>query len=151
MASLIRAGIRFNRMGLVSHRLMTTQTSSVNSKPSEESAEKIQISFIEQGTNKKTIIKTEPGKSLYDVVMENNMDFDGFGSCGATLCCTTCHLILNENDYNKLSPPTEEELNMLDLADGLCDTSRLGCQVVLPKGMKSLEVEVPANLTDARL
>lgn len=128
MASLVRA---------VSRRLMSTKAV----------GNSIRISFL---GNKKTIVQAKPGKSLYDVVMDNNLDLDGFGSCGATLCCTTCHLILSDGDYNRLKPPTEEELNMLDLAEGLCETSRLGCQVVLPEGIESLEVTIPENLTDAR-
>lgn len=122
--------VRLFRHCIASRRLMSSRTIE----------DDIQVTFI---GSKKTIVKAKPGKSLYDVVMDNNMDLDGFGSCGACLCCTTCHLILNNEDYNKLTPPTEEELNMLDLADGLCDTSRLGCQVILPRGIKALEVQIP--------
>lgn len=143
MNILIRATLARN-VGVSSKitRFMSSDISITNSKQLEK---EIKVVF---GSQK--VVKTSPGKSLYDVVMENNLDFDGFGSCGATLCCTTCHLIIKESDYNKLQPPSEEELNMLDLAEGLCDTSRLGCQVILPKNIDSLEVEVPPNLTDAR-
>ena len=38
--------------------------------------------------------------------------------------------IINIQDYNKIEDVvTDEELDMLDLAFGLTDTSRLGCQV----------------------
>lgn len=106
---------------------------------------KIKIIFV-RPDGKRTIVNSEPGKSLYDVVIDTNLDLDGFGSCEGTLCCTTCHLIFNEKDYKKLEEfkkPEEEELNMLDLAEGLCDTSRLGCQVILPEGIDSLEVHIP--------
>lgn len=119
----------------------------------EEQDNLIKITFI-RANGKKTVVKSEPGRSLYDVVIDNNLDFDGFGSCEGTLCCTTCHLIFNEQDYKKLEEfkkPEEEELNMLDLADGLCDTSRLGCQVILPEGIKSIDVHVPPSISDIRL
>jgi len=62
-------------------------------------------------------------------------------------------LILKPEDYEKLpEKPTDEELDMLDLAYELTETSRLGCQVYLSKqlGIEVLEVEVPAGVNDQR-
>lgn len=44
----------------------------------------------------------------------------------------------------------DEERDMLDLAYGLTDTSRLGCQVILTKELDGLEVQVPESVNDAR-
>lgn len=45
------------------------------------------------------------------------------GACEGTLACSTCHLIFAEKDYKQLpEKPTDEELDMLDLAYGLTDT-----------------------------
>ncbi|CAH2220391.1 jg25789, partial [Pararge aegeria aegeria] len=44
----------------------------------------------------------------------------------------------------------DEERDMLDLAYGLKDTSRLGCQITLTKDMDGLEVLVPESVNDAR-
>ena len=52
------------------------------------------------------------------------------GACEGTLACSTCHCIFTPEMFDKLPPADEEELDMLDLAAGLTDTSRLGCQVV---------------------
>lgn len=91
------------------------------------------------------------GDNLLDVVVNNNIDLDGFGACEGTLTCSTCHLIFSKPDYDKLpSKPGDEEMDMLDLAYDLCDTSRLGCQVILTKDMDGLEVKVPATINDAR-
>lgn len=46
--------------------------------------------------------------------------------------------------------PGDEELDMLDLAYELTDTSRLGCQIVLTKELNGLEVRVPSTINDAR-
>ncbi|XP_037880787.1 adrenodoxin-like protein 2, mitochondrial isoform X3 [Glossina fuscipes] len=94
--------------------------------------EKISLTFIKANGEK---IKTE----------------DGFGACEGTLTCSTCHLIFKEADYNKLPhKPSDEEMDMLDLAYDLTDTSRLGCQIQLSKDMDGLEVHVPATINDAR-
>ena len=46
------------------------------------------------------------------------------GACEGTLACSTCHLVFDPEQYEKLNlePPSEEELDMLDLAYGLTDT-----------------------------
>lgn len=45
------------------------------------------------------------------------------GACEGTLACSTCHLIFKPDDYKKIpDKPTDEELDMLDLAYGLTDT-----------------------------
>ncbi len=45
------------------------------------------------------------------------------GACEGTLSCSTCHVIFKKEDFDKLpDKPSDEEMDMLDLAFGLCDT-----------------------------
>ena len=117
---------------------------------SEDNAAKVTVHFKRK--NGEIITGTgKVGENLLDVVVNNNLDLDGFGACEGTLACSTCHLILKQQDYDALkSPPTDEELDMLDLAYGLTDTSRLGCQIYLTKEMNGLEVDVPEGVNDQR-
>ena len=95
--------------------------------------------------------KGKVGDSFLDVIVNNNIDLDGFGACEGTLTCSTCHIIFSQPDYDKLpEKASDEELDMLDLAYDLSDTSRLGCQIILTKDMEGLEVKVPATVNDAR-
>lgn len=95
--------------------------------------------------------KGKVGESLLDLVVNNNIDIDGFGACEGTLTCSTCHLIFKQTDYDALpEKPTDEELDMLDLAYDLTDTSRLGCQIILSEKLNGLEVRVPASINDVR-
>ncbi|KAM7534858.1 hypothetical protein Aperf_G00000110939 [Anoplocephala perfoliata] len=89
---------------------------------------KVQLVFEwPDGSRKK--VPAAVGDSLFDVVMNNNLDIDGFGACDGELACSTCHLILSDDVYNALpNPPSEEELDLLDTAPLITDTSRLGCQ-----------------------
>ncbi|EDV50910.1 adrenodoxin [Drosophila erecta] len=110
----------------------------------------VNITFVRANGDK---IKTsgKVGDSLLDVVVNNNVDLDGFGACEGTLTCSTCHLIFQTSDFEKLpDKPGDEELDMLDLAYELTDTSRLGCQITLSKDMEGLEVHVPSTINDAR-
>ncbi|KAI5731800.1 adrenodoxin [Diaphorina citri] len=112
--------------------------------------DQIKVTFKKHNGELITVSGKE-GDSLLDVIVNNNLDFDGFGACEGTLTCSTCHVILKQEDYDKLpNRPTDEELDMLDLAYDLTDTSRLGCQVVLSKDLEGLTVQVPATVNDAR-
>ncbi|GJD09947.1 Adrenodoxin-like protein 2, mitochondrial [Galdieria sulphuraria] len=57
-------------------------------------------------------------------------DIDLEGACEGSLACSTCHVYLDEKSYNKLPEPSDDENDMLDLAFGLTEYSRLGCQLL---------------------
>ena len=44
------------------------------------------------------------------------------GACGAELACSTCHLIFDQEIFNKLPEMEEEEEDMLDLAFEVTET-----------------------------
>lgn len=44
------------------------------------------------------------------------------GACEASLACSTCHVIVDEDVYEMLPEPEDEENDMLDLAFGLTST-----------------------------
>jgi ferredoxin len=46
--------------------------------------------------------------------------------------------------YNKLEEPTDEENDMLDLAFGLTETSRLGCQVIARPELDGVRLAIPS-------
>ena len=113
-------------------------------------ADKVSVTFVKQDGSKATV-KTKVGENLLDVIIDNDVDIDGFGACEGTLACSTCHLILKQEDFDRLpDEPTDEELDMLDLAYGLTDTSRLGCQVCMTKELDGLVVQVPEGVNDQR-
>uniref|UniRef100_A0A8B9QAF2 Adrenal ferredoxin n=1 Tax=Apteryx owenii TaxID=8824 RepID=A0A8B9QAF2_APTOW len=116
---------------------------------SKRSEDKITVHFINRDGDKLTA-KGKPGDSLLDVVVDNNLDIDGFGACEGTLACSTCHLIFEDHIFEKLDAITDEEMDMLDLAYGLTETSRLGCQICLKKSMNDMTVRVPEAVADAR-
>lgn len=112
--------------------------------------ETFDVTFVRENGDK-VAASGKVGDSLLDVVINNHLDFDGFGACEGTLACSTCHLVFKPGDFSRLKEtPSDEELDMLDLAYGLCETSRLGCQVYLTKELSGMEVKVPAGVNDAR-
>ena len=117
---------------------------------SSDNGNKVSVTFVFPNGDKKTA-KTKIGENLLDVVIDNDVDIDGFGACDGTLACSTCHLIFKQEDFDKIEDEqTDEELDMLDLAYGLEDTSRLGCQVCMTKKLDGMEVKVPDGIVDNR-
>ncbi|XP_016093421.1 adrenodoxin [Sinocyclocheilus grahami] len=112
--------------------------------------EKVTVHFLNRD-GKRITGKALTGESLLDVVVNNDLDIDGFGACEGTLACSTCHLIFEEAVYKKLGAVSDEEMDMLDLAYGLSDTSRLGCQVCLRKDLDGMILRVPDVISDARV
>ncbi|XP_011184410.1 adrenodoxin-like protein 2, mitochondrial [Zeugodacus cucurbitae] len=110
----------------------------------------VNVTFL-RANGQKIQTKGKVGDTLLDVVVNNHIDLDGFGACEGTLTCSTCHLIFKIEDFEKLpDKASDEELDMLDLAYELTETSRLGCQITLSKDMDGLVVSVPTTINDAR-
>lgn len=117
---------------------------------SKAAADKVSVTFIKPDGAQATA-ETKVGENLLDVIIDNDIDIDGFGACEGTLACSTCHLIFKQEDFDRLpDEATDEELDMLDLAYGLEDTSRLGCQVCMTKELDGLVVKVPEGVNDQR-
>ena len=57
------------------------------------------------------------------------------------MACSTCHVIVDAADFEKLPPASEEEEDLLDLAAHATRTSRLACQIILTEDMESLTFE----------
>ena len=83
-------------------------------------------------------VKAREGESILDVAHNNGVDLEG--ACESSLACSTCHVILDDDLYDELEEPCEEEEDLLDLAYGLTLTSRLGCQVKVTRDMEGMEV-----------
>jgi ferredoxin len=66
------------------------------------------------------------------------------GACEGSVACSTCHIILPPEYYDLLPEPEDDENDMLDMAFGLTDTSRLGCQVKLTRALDGLTATLPS-------
>jgi len=66
------------------------------------------------------------------------------GACEGSVACSTCHVILSPEHYDLLPEASDDENDMLDMAFGLTDTSRLGCQVKLTRELDGMEAMLPS-------
>jgi ferredoxin len=100
----------------------------------------VTIHFIDQ-KGEKIDVQAPIGENILIVAHENNIDLEG--ACECSLACSTCHVYIDEEHYNMLPEPVEEEEDMLDLAYGLTPLSRLGCQVIVTKELEGMTVTLP--------
>lgn len=87
-------------------------------------------------------IDADNGLSIMEIAHKNDIPLEG--ACEGSLACSTCHVIVNEDDFEKLDEPSEDEEDMLDLAFGLEETSRLGCQIRMSDNLDGLRVKIPS-------
>lgn len=66
--------------------------------------------------------------------------------CGGAMACATCHVYVCEGWIDKLVPPVQEEIQMLDEAFDVRPNSRLSCQILLAPELEGLEVELAPEL-----
>jgi ferredoxin len=89
------------------------------------------------------VVEAEPGRRLLDVAWDAKQPLEG--ACEGVMACSTCHVIVDEEDFAKLPPASEEEEDMLDLAAHATRRSRLACQIILTEEMKTLSVRIPPS------
>ena len=112
--------------------------------PPPAAAETVRITFVEDGED--IDVDVPVGKTLLEAAHDNDIDLEG--ACDGSLACSTCHLVLEESVFDALPEPEEEELDMLDLAFGLTDTSRLGCQVCVERAHAGMRAIIPGGSHD---
>ncbi len=83
------------------------------------------------------------GLSVLEIAHGNDIAIEG--ACEGSLACSTCHVIVEPEDFRRLPEPSEDEEELLDLAFGLARTSRLGCQIVMSEELDGLIVRLPAE------
>jgi ferredoxin, 2Fe-2S len=99
------------------------------------------ITFIQHnGTEIET--KGITGMTVMETAVKNNVpgiDAD----CGGACACATCHVYVEPEWQDKLSPKGPMEADMLDFAFDIRDNSRLSCQIKVSDALDGLRVKVP--------
>ncbi len=98
------------------------------------------VTFINKDGSK-TEIDARNGLSVLEIAHQNNIDIEG--ACEGSLACSTCHVIVEKEWFDKLPPASEDEEDMLDLAFGLTTTSRLGCQIIIRDELDGIIFKLP--------
>jgi ferredoxin len=101
--------------------------------------------FKADGTLDKEV-EAQTGQRLLDVAWSAREPLEG--ACEGVMACSTCHVIVDANDFANLPTASEEEEDLLDLAAHATRTSRLACQIMMTDELKILSVRVPPSATN---
>ncbi|KAF8270598.1 2Fe-2S ferredoxin-type domain-containing protein [Lactarius quietus] len=87
-------------------------------------------------------VEANEGDDILSIAHEHDIDLEG--ACEGSVACSTCHVIVSPEHYDLLPEPEDDENDMLDMAFGLSETSRLGCQVRLTRELDGMTATLPA-------
>ncbi|KAL0258991.1 mitochondrial matrix iron-sulfur protein [Diplodia seriata] len=83
------------------------------------------VTFIDKDGDEHTF-EVADGDNLLDIAQANDIEME------------------DSDLYDRMEEPDDDENDMLDLAFGLTETSRLGCQVKMSKELDGMVVRLPS-------
>lgn len=107
----------------------------------------ITVTFID-ARGKAVEVNAKSGDTLLRIGQGAGLPLEG--TCEGQMACSTCHVIVDPDWFDRLPDASEEEEDMLDFAAGVRRTSRLSCQIDLTDKLDGLRVNVPPESADAR-
>ena len=101
------------------------------------------IVFVDFQGEKRSI-EAPVGDTVMEVATSN--DIPGIDAdCGGACACATCHIHVDAAWEQIVGKPGELEAEMLEVAEGVEESSRLACQVHITEDMDGLVVTTPES------
>jgi 2Fe-2S ferredoxin len=103
----------------------------------------VKITYVSHDGTAQTV-EVASGLSVMEGAVHNNIpgiDAD----CGGSCACGTCQVYVGEEWISRVGDKTEMEDQMLELASGVRNNSRLSCQIRVTPEMDGLSVELPKS------
>ncbi len=89
-------------------------------------------------------VEGEVGLSVMEVIRDNGFD-ELLALCGGCCSCATCHVHVDPEFADKLTPMSEDENDLLDSSSDRDDRSRLSCQIQFTSSLDGLKVTIAAE------
>lgn len=105
----------------------------------------VPVTFVDR-EGKSIEAEAKVGETLLDTALRVGMDIEA--ACEGECACSTCHVIVDEATFAKLPEISEDEEDMLDLAAGLTDHSRLACQITIDPTYAGMRVQLPEEVNN---
>jgi ferredoxin len=86
-------------------------------------------------------IPARPGTSVMETIRDAGID-EILAICGGSCSCATCHVHVAEADWDRLSAPGSDELDLLAFSEHPAPTSRLSCQIRITPALDGLSVTI---------
>ena len=89
---------------------------------------------------KKHELEGDTNSTLMEILRDAGLDIEA--ACGGCCACATCHVYINDQWLEKISPKDDDEESMLDQAFDVRNSSRLSCQINLSEELDGIELEL---------
>ena len=99
----------------------------------------MKIRVIDRDGNKHEL-EGDSNSTLMEILRDADLDIEA--ACGGCCACATCHVYINDQWLEKISPKDDDEESMLDQAFEGRNTSRLSCQIRLSDELDGIELEI---------
>ncbi|XP_036409316.1 ferredoxin-2, mitochondrial-like [Megalops cyprinoides] len=106
----------------------------------EETKDDVNVVYIDR-SGRRIPVKAKVGDNVLYLAHKHGIDLEG--ACEASLACSTCHVYVRSDYYDKLPQSEEREDDMLDMAPMLQENSRLGCQIIVTPELDGIELTLP--------
>ncbi|MCJ1259444.1 hypothetical protein MMC24_007281 [Lignoscripta atroalba] len=126
-----RARRRFSASAIAAHGHLTPP----------KAGEELHITFIDKEGDEHTF-EVAKGDNLLDIAQSEDLEMEG--KLPLSLVAFPRAAIESQDLYDAMAEPDDDENDMLDLAFGLTETSRLGCQVKMAPELDGLRVKLPS-------
>lgn len=105
----------------------------------------VKVCFV-TAANERIFAEGKPGDRLLEVAQAAGMPLEG--TCEGQMACSTCHVVVDPDWFDRLPAASDDEEDMLDLAADVAQTSRLSCQIELTPDLDGIEVRIPGESRD---
>lgn len=100
------------------------------------------VTYIE-ASGAEHVVDAPVGSSAMEAAINNNVPgIDG--DCGGQAACATCHVFVEGGWSKEVGGPSVHEAQMLELAEGTQENSRLACQINVQADWDGLVLRMPA-------
>ncbi len=101
----------------------------------------VRVRFISADGERISDAEGQAGDSLLTIGQIADQPLEG--TCEGQMACSTCHVHVLPDWFDKLPRASESEEDMLDLAASATRYSRLSCQITLTPELDGLTVRIP--------
>ena len=99
----------------------------------------MKIKVIDRDGNKHEL-EGDSNSTLMEILRDADLGIEA--ACGGCCACATCHVYINDQWLEKISPKDDDEESMLDQAFDVRNSSRLSCQINLSEDLDGIELEL---------
>jgi 2Fe-2S ferredoxin len=104
------------------------------------------VTFVEMDGERREVV-VPAGTTVLEAARAHDLPITG--TCGGSMVCATCHVMIAAEDRARLPPPSEDEEGTLDLAFGVTPDSRLGCQIRLTEATEGICIRLTSTMHTA--